>query len=184
VLIGSLQAPYLLVARTEVDAGSECMLPTFQVSSELSHDARCDEAKLWALSFGIPPPFDMLPVASFPGQEILSAPLFGIDATTLLRSIQSSTALFGSSYQFKTWDILQGSQVERPCAAALHLVAAFATKLVRIPRQFTRHTSLQHSLAHRALPVDLSDARGWQLMSSFIRQAEIALIAALAAVPR
>ena len=156
----------------------EWILPTCQLSSDLSHDARCNEAKNWALSLGIPPPFDVLPMAAFSGQEILSVPLFGIDATTLLRSIQS-TALLCPSYQFTTWDILRGTLVERPCAVALHLVAAFATKLIRIPRQFTRHSSLQQSLAHRALPVDLSDARGWQIMSSFIRQAEIALIAAL-----
>ena len=182
ILVGSLQAPFFLAANTELDTGTAWALPTFQVPSNLTHDARADEAKTWALSLGLPPPFDVFPVASFPGQEIFTAPLLDVDTSALFQSIQSKW-LSGPSYQFTSWESIKGSQIGVPCGAALHLVTAYATKLIRIPRSLTQRAPLEHLQEHRAHPVDLSDARGWVRMSSLIRQTEIALTAALAAVP-
>ena len=180
ILVGSIQAPFFLVASTQGEGN--WALPGFQASTTLSHDALYAKSKLEAESWGLPPPFDLITVAAFPGQEVLSLPRFDMTVTDFLTSIKN-TWLATSSFQLVTWDSIRGSQIEIPCGAALHLVGSFAAKLIQLPRHAIRPNSLEVTRSNRAYPLDMSDATGWERMSAIIRQTEVALMAAFAAVP-
>jgi len=55
ILVGSIQAPFFLVASTQGEGN--WALPGFQASTTLSHDALYAKSKLEAESWGLPPPF-------------------------------------------------------------------------------------------------------------------------------
>ena len=179
ILVGSLQAPFFVAAPTR--STDEGFLPNFQVAQDTSHHALLESAQSFAEALGLGPPLDILSVASFPGQEILALTRFDTTPMDFLNSIQG-TFLARSPFQLSTWDTLRGTHAQVPCGAAFHLVASYANKLLKTATRSIQDVPMKLSQAQRGNPLDLSDANGWTLISSLIRQTELAIKAALAAV--
>ena len=123
----------------------------------------------------------MITVASFLGIEVLALSRLDLSPAAFLHSIKS-TLLERSSFRLVSWDMIRDSSIQLPCGAAYHIVAAYATQLVRTAGTTYHQISFEQAQTLRAHPRDLSDAAGWERMSSLIRQTELALQATLAAV--
>jgi hypothetical protein len=181
ILVGSLQAPFFIAAPTRSQTNDEWFLPNFQVAQDTSHHALLESAQSFAEALGLRPPLDILSVASFPGQEILALTRFDTTPMDFLNSIQG-TFLARSPFQLSTWDTIRGTHAQVPCGAAFHLVASYADKLLKTATRSIQDAPMKLLQAQRGDPLDLSDAKGWTLISSLIRQTELAIKAALAAV--
>jgi len=181
ILVGSLQAPFFVAAPTRSQTNNEWFLPNFQVAQDTSHDALLKSAQSFASALGLRPQLDILSVASFPGQEILALTRFDTTPMDFLNSIQG-TFLARSPFQLSTWDTIRGTHAQIPCGAAFHLVASYADTLLKTVSRPIQDVSMKQSQAQRGDPLDLSDANGWTLISALIRQTELSIKAALAAV--
>ena len=160
-------------------------LPSVQTPAEMSHDARLDAVREASTSFGFQfpmPAFGPLAVASFEGQEVFSIPCLQVSPQSLqhtfARALPSSM-----SFQLVTWEMVRGTAIEVPCGAALQLLSSFAAHSIPRNQVWSLATSLLTSHSSRPPPIDYSDAEAWKRMSALICQTEVALVAALNAVP-
>jgi hypothetical protein len=84
---------------------------------------------------------------------------------------------------FLSWGKIIGKIIELHCACAFQVITSFAEQV--IPQGHSWEMDVDRPMdPPEPEPVDLSDARGWELAFSLTRTTEASLLAAFRAVPR
>jgi hypothetical protein len=84
---------------------------------------------------------------------------------------------------FLSWDQSIGTIIELPCACAFQVITSFAEQVIPHGHAWEMDVDTPTDPPEPE-PVDLSDARGWELAFSLTRTTESSLLAAFRAVPR
>jgi hypothetical protein len=84
---------------------------------------------------------------------------------------------------FLSWDQILGTVIEMPYACAFQVIPSFAEQVIPYGHSWEMDVDGTMDIPEPE-PVDLSDARGWELAISLTRATEASLLAAFRAVPR
>jgi hypothetical protein len=150
-----------------------------------------------ATTAGIPGFGELLTAAIFEHLQIFVMPMLHMSVESFIEASEHADLALGSDLffegstytqflQFFTWDQMLCTAIEMPCACAFQLFSSFA-KLVSPSGQSWNLPSTSETdwgPSNLGEPVDLSDARGWELAVALTRLTEKNLVAAFNVVPR
>ena len=193
VLVGSLGNPYFVIRRRAavgffnaaaaqsfgVQADLELSLPSFSAPVGATADFLLQSSKECAVSLGMRDPIVTL-AGDFGNNQVYLAPSLAMSASTFS---SAASAAFHSEFELVSWSVIAGSAIEIKCATAFELAVAFAGYVIPAGQPWSLPSSSEIDWGPPVIPVDLSDAAGWEHIKALTRQTETALVATFAAVP-
>ena len=197
VIIGSLSNPiFVTVRHSDLSPSEPFSLLCRQVPASMPHDnillAMKDEAFKAGipafgevLNAGVPSFGEVLTAAVYENLQVFVMPLLHMSQEVFINAAEQTTPVVQGSFgmEFLSWDQIVGSIIELPCACAFQVITSFAEQV--IPHDHAWELDVDNpSDPPEPEPIDLSDARGWELAFALTRATEASLLAAFRAVPR
>jgi hypothetical protein len=143
------------------------------------------------LNAGVPSFGEVLTAAVFEYLQVFVMPSLHmsqevfINAAEQITPVRTYPFVQGTSFSmgFLSWDQIVGSIIELPCACDFQVITSFAEQVILHDHAWEMDVD-RPSDPPEPEPVDLSDARGWELAFTLTRATEASLLAAFRAVPR
>jgi hypothetical protein len=159
----------------------------------MPHDDRLSANQDEASKAGIPGFGEVHTAAVFEDLQVFVMPLLHmsqevfIHAAEHLGPVGASLFVEGPANTFRMgflpWDQILGTVIEMPCACAFQVITSFAEQVIPYGHSWEMGDGGTMDIPEPE-PVDLSDARGWELAISLMRATEESLLAAFRAVSR
>jgi hypothetical protein len=194
VIIGSLSNPIFVTVDLGLSQYLIFNLLCRQVPGTMPHDDRLLAMQDEASKAGIPGFGEVLTAAVFENLQVFVMPLLHMSQEVFINAAEhigpvgapllvegpANTFCMG----FLSWNQNLGTVIKMPCACAFQVITSFAEQVI-IPYEHSWEMDVDGTMdIPEPEPVDLSDARGWELAISLTRATEANLLAAFRAVPR
>jgi hypothetical protein len=145
------------------------------------------------LQAGIPSFGEIFTAAVFEILQVFVMPLLHVSQEVFINAAEQISPVGapplaqGSANTFRmgflSWDQVIGSIIQLPCACAFQVITSFAEQVIPPGNPWEMDVDTPTDPPEPE-PVDLSEARGWEMTIAFTRTTEASLLAAFRAVPR
>jgi hypothetical protein len=145
------------------------------------------------LQAGIPSFGEVLTAALFENLQVFVMPLLHVSQEVFISAAEQISPVgdppfaHGSANTFRmgflSWDEILGSIIQLPCACAFQVITSFAEQVIPTGHSWEMDVDTPTDPPEPE-PIDLSEARGWEMAIAFTRATEASLLAPFRAVPR